>query len=410
MRKNIFYMYLAKFSGLIHPLIVIPIFSRLYTADDFGLLMYGFSTINWLSLFISYGFVLYASREIARNDNQVRVDIIVCDVIFSKLFLSLLLSIVMLLFYIAYPGQNNFLYVLSIFIGAISIGISPIWYFQGKEELKKFASYELIIFIITMALILIVYNVKLRMESCLFLISLPRFIVYFFVNYKLLFSVKKISISKKRILRLLNNSKHLFFYKLSVSFYTTGNVVLLGFFVSPSLLATYATVERVISTFVGVTSPITQSLYPRINKVMSFNRCLAKKYTYQTAALMFCIGVFGVLFLSINSSYIMQFMLDTDDLYYNSEQLLSLMSVVLPIMLLNIVLGVQYLLPNNKDAIFNAVTFLAGIFNVIWVLILVPKYDVFGMVMSVILSEIFVFACFSFVFYKNDANVLNTAN
>jgi polysaccharide transporter, PST family len=71
---------------------------------------------------------------------------------------------------------------------------------------------------------------------------------------------------------------------------------------------------------------------------------------------------------------------------------LRILSLLLPIVGVNIALGVQWMLPLGLERDLNAITLLAGLLNIGLAMALASTYKDFGMAWAVVCAEIFVAA------------------
>ena len=70
-KKNLFYSIANMLSGLLYPLVTFPYATRIMQADGIGQVNFFTSIITYITLFISVGIPVYATREIARvRDNE----------------------------------------------------------------------------------------------------------------------------------------------------------------------------------------------------------------------------------------------------------------------------------------------------------------------------------------------------
>ena len=136
--ENFFSLSILQFVTNVLPVITIPYLTRTIGLEGFGIYVFVLAFINFLDIFVSYGFRVSATDEIAKNsDDIIEVSRIFWTVIFTKLLLlscSILLLIIGILF-IPTLSINSYL----IFCGIpLLIGnlLFPVWLFQGLQNMK----------------------------------------------------------------------------------------------------------------------------------------------------------------------------------------------------------------------------------------------------------------------------------
>jgi PST family polysaccharide transporter len=81
-------------------------------------------------------------------------------------------------------------------------------------------------------------------------------------------AIRLVAISRKDLVVALCDGWQLFLSTAAISLYTTTNVVLLGFVAGSVAVGYYSAAEKLIKAAQGLISPISQSVYPRITRLM----------------------------------------------------------------------------------------------------------------------------------------------
>lgn len=396
---NVISLYGAKIAAVLFPVVIIPLISQFLSNLDFGIVMYSIAYATWLSILTNYGFILYGSRALAEATTFSQKRRIVSDVIFAKLILCIPSILITWCAFLLLPiFENNLLVIFIATFYALVLGFNPIWFYQGIQNLKLLSITEIFISLVSVIILAIEVDENSTVAEVLFYISIPKFLGYVFLYVKVISYIKGINFNLSSIKSLLVNAKQIFIYRVASSFYTTGNVILLGVVVSPSVVAMYATAERVISAAIGLTSPLTQSLYPKINVLKTQNPVLAKKYSLIALLGMTILAIAAAISIYSNSHLILEFLLPA--VSQQAIELLNYMTYLIPIMTINIVLGIQFLLPNKKDREFNLITIFAGIINLFLAIILIRFFEAKGLVMSVFIAEALVSLLFICIIKK----------
>lgn len=160
-KKNYFYNLIYQIFLIIVPLVVMPYVSRVLTPDGIGKYSFSYSINVYFTSFAALGFVTYGQRIIANNQNNKIEqsknfwEIIICRAISVaiSLGLSLILSTIDV-----FKDYNLLLFILNLNIIAVAFDIS--FFFQGNEEFSKIVVRNVIIRLITIALIFILVKKK----------------------------------------------------------------------------------------------------------------------------------------------------------------------------------------------------------------------------------------------------------
>ncbi|HIH4705008.1 TPA: oligosaccharide flippase family protein, partial [Citrobacter freundii] len=156
LKKNALSLLIMQVINYLVPLITLPYLARTLGIVQYGALNLSLSLIQYGVIFITFGFNLSATRDIAKNRGNTQI--------ISKIFWETISSKILLLFFsciILYystefiDGFNSIRYLTVIFfMQLISVAIDPLWFFQGIERLVKISIITAIIRLINIPLLL----------------------------------------------------------------------------------------------------------------------------------------------------------------------------------------------------------------------------------------------------------------
>ena len=87
--RNVFILFIVKFSGYIVPLAALPYLARVLGPGDFGSVAVAQSLSMLLSVIVEYGFVLSATREVSQfRSSPSKLKDIASRVLGAKIFLA----------------------------------------------------------------------------------------------------------------------------------------------------------------------------------------------------------------------------------------------------------------------------------------------------------------------------------
>jgi len=351
--------------------------------------MYTISSAIWLSILIEYGFNIYSTREIASGNQEGSIRVII-----GTQSAKVLISIALLPVYFILSTQfgifkNNELWAIFSWLLAIFIGISPIYYFQANEKLKTVAFTELIS---SGILLISVFGVVKNDENLIllaFLLIFTRFLAILFLTHLMMAETKLrwVKIFNLNIgLEYLKKAFHFFIFQGAISLYTSFNVVLLGMFsLSPIEVGEYASAERLIKAGLGFIGPLSQGIFPRLNKIKAQGgHGLKSIRRYALLAFLF-IGFGGMALTLIFSRFITSILFSQDAI--EISVILNILSLVIPAIALSNLFGFLHLVVERKEKSFNKIIFVAAIVNLFLSYFMIVNYGARGLAVGWVIIE-----------------------
>lgn len=380
----------VQFAGYILPLVTLPYLARVLEKEQFGLLLAAQSLAMVLALIIEYGFHLSGTREVARvHNNLSQLSLLVNGIQSAKIALLMGVVALGLLF-----GQFNTLFkehpqylILALLLAGLQ-GLNPLWYFQGKEQMKMPAALDVAgKAVATVGIFLVVQDPidawkVLAMQSIGVGLSL---LITLSWMYK---EVPPRIVPLKDVWNSLQMGFSMFFFRAAVSLYTSANILILGLLVSPTAAAYFGGAERLVKGVVGILYPVSQAVFPRMNSLLYDDPTKAKRLAQ--------ISLYILLFGSTGLALLVFFLAPDIVLlilgpgYEAAIPLMQVLSLLIPLIAVSNVLGIQWMLPLRLDRAFNTIVVAAGLINLGLILFLVPRYGTTGMAWSVVISETFV--------------------
>ncbi|MBN1968727.1 MAG: oligosaccharide flippase family protein [Candidatus Delongbacteria bacterium] len=268
--ENFFSLVVLQGANYILPLITFPYLVRVLGIEKYGLVIYALAIAQYFVIFSTYGFNLYAPREIAladKNDpkiNEIYSSVYVIKLIFTLLGFIVLYSLVKFIPALA-ENKEVFLFSYGIVLGQ---AMMPIWFFQGIEKMKLITLVDLI----SRLIYAISIFVFIRSDADFFKVPIFNSIGYIVAGLigillaKKYFAVQFYLPSFKVLLFHLKRSSSFFLSRVSVSFYTVSNTFVLGTFGSIELAGIYGIAEKLFNALQGIYHPLVNALYPFITK------------------------------------------------------------------------------------------------------------------------------------------------
>lgn len=390
--QNILALYGVHFANYLFPLITVPYLARVLGPKEWGLLAFTQAFGGYINLLVEYGFGLSATRQVAQSRDSLRRRAeLLAGVLGAKGVLTLLaiaLAGMVGGFIPAFRDHPQVLWA-GVF-WALATAYSPMWYFQGLERMRLVASLE--VGAKALVLVFIFLWVKGPDDTWKVLAlqggaSLLSTLLALYLAYR---EVPLVLPKPQGVLEALRLGWSMFVFRSAVSLYTLGNTFVLGLFAPPQVVGYYAGAEKISKAFLGLLSPVSQALYPRLSH-------LARSAPLEAARLarmgLVWMGLGGVaLGVGVWASAPLLVKIFLGEGYEAAIWPLRILAFLVPLIALSNVLGIQWMLPMGMDRPFNVIIVGAGLANLFLAVLLAPRLFHVGMALAVVASELLVTA------------------
>lgn len=399
--KNFTSLFILQIANYIFPIITLPYLVRVLGPEKYGLVNFAAAFVTYFTLITDYGFNLSATQEISVNrDNQTRVAEIFSSVITLKMMFFILSIIIFLLvvFFIPQFREHILLFIVT-FLSVIGTALFPLWFFQGIEKMNYILVITVSVRLIITAMIFILIQTENDYVKLAALNSTAQFVIgllgllIVFNKFQLKYVFPKLSLLKLQI----KNGWNLFLSTVWINLYTTSNVFILGLFAPANIVGYFAAADKVRMAFQGILSPMSQSVFPYVNKILneSYERFIG--FNKKILKIGFVIGALISLVIFIFAEPIVKIGLGAE--YYPSVIILRIIAWLPLIIILSNVLGILTMIPLNKHKAFSIILFFAAMINLIVSFVIVPVYFDIGTSISLLVTETFVTVSF-YLFIK----------
>ena len=379
---NFVSLVVLQFINYLLPLFLIPYLIHVLGIEGFGIYSFVLAIMMYGVQMSDYGFELSATYHISlHRENQLKRDEIFSSVLTIKLLIAFayLLFLTLLIFFV----DKLFLYKELLFLSfGIILGqlMFPLWFFQGIEKMRYIMylnSFSKLLFFLSVFIFV-------THEEDLYLLVLLNSISTLFVGILALyvavtqFEVKLSFQPWSRLVYYLKDGWYIFTSKFAVEFYTTANIIILGFFASPMVIGYYAVSIKIIHALGSLLDPLTRTVYPYlVNVYQSSNNNFIVK-NKQLSGVIFVIMLPVALLVGYFAEPILELITGKEVMPLNIE-ILQVFSISLMVYLY----GSQFtnmLVTIKATKFLNQILFLTAGINVIFSPIFIYFYGVMGMV------------------------------
>ncbi|MCW8810331.1 MAG: flippase, partial [Ignavibacteriaceae bacterium] len=401
--KNFTSLSILQITNYLFPLITLPYLVRVLGPEKYGLVNFAIAFAAYFTIITDYGFNLSATQQISiyRNDFK-RISEIFSSVFTLKILLFVVSTLIFFTIVLTVPIFKEYLILFEVtFLGVLGTALFPLWFYQGTERMKYILVITVSVRIITTILIFIIIQSENDFVKFAGLNTLNQFVIG--IIGLLLVSKKfriKYKFPNKSILReQLRKGWNLFLSTVWINFYTNSNVFILGLFAPANIVGYFAAADKVRMAFQGILSPMSQSVFPYVNNLLSESYDRFISFNKKLLKIALIAGAIISITVFLLAEPIVNIVLGKE--YQTSIPVLRIIAWLPMVIFISNVLGIQTMLPLNKKKSFSIILFFAAMINLTLSFIIVPMYFEIGTSISVLMTEIFVSLAF-FVFVKKN--------
>jgi len=390
--ENFISLSLLELAGYILPLITLPYLFRVLGPAKFGIISFFQALNNYFVLVADYGFNLTATKDISINrEDKYALARILTDVTFTRILLAITTFLAMLFivnFIDRFRGEQ---FIAFLFFGVV-IGqvLFPQWFFLGLERMKYITTLNVLSkFVFTVLVFVFVkkeshYYLVPLFTSIGFILTGVISLIVIYRSFGIKFKIPRFS----GILFQLKNGWQVFQSLISISFYSTVSILILGFFASDEIVGYYSAASRLIDAAKRLIRPITQTLFPYVSKKITESKeaglNVIKKSIRVLIPLMFAVSVslFTLAPLLIDIIY-----------SSSSREIVDVFRILCwtPLVIsFSAIFGLQTMLPLGMKNEYSRTYFIAAVLGLLLFLIITPVYKHIGAAVAVLSVEMFV--------------------
>jgi len=384
--KNYAYNLSYQLLVIILPIITTPYVTRVFSSNDLGTYGYFNSIVTYFILLATLGVANYGTKEISSHRNDIRKNFWgIYTLQFGATCLSILLYII-LCFAFSFM-QNPVAYILG--LSLLSKGMDISWLFQGLEDFRKITVRNI--------------TVKLVGVVSIFLFVKSPGDLYLYVSLLTVFELLgQLSMwfpahefIGKPHLDLYYAKQHLkpvillFLPQIAISLYVTLDRTMLGALASTTDVGIYDQALKLVNILLTLVTSLGSVMLPRVSNLLSKGNNEAVNRMHQISFLIYNLVIFPTIagMLIINNDFV-KFFLGND--FQEARYAIAIMIFRMFFIGWTNIMGIQILIPHNKNKEFLTSTTIPAIVSVGLNLLLLPKFGYIGAAIVSVLTEVFV--------------------
>lgn len=388
LKKNAVLNIIKTLMGIIFPIITFPYASRILLPEGIGKVNFANSIIGYFSLLASLGIGTYATREAAKiRDDKLLLKKFVKEILFIN-FISTLISYIlffMVLFFVPKLfDYRKLLLICSLTILFNTLGIN--WFYSAIEEYTYITTRTIFFQIINIFFLFIFVKTK----EDIYLYALMNVIAS--VGSSLLNFIhlhKFLSFKGKDKLEIKKHIKPIFvLFGMAVvtSIYTLLDTTMIGFLAGDEQVGFYTAATKINKMVLLVVTSCSTVLFPRLSYYIEkkdkeeFLKLLQRGFS-----ITLCLAIPCTIGLNLLSSQIT--IIFSGENYTPAIPVMKIMNPIIIIIAISNYIGIQCLIPLNKEKFTLYSVILGAICNFTLNLILIPKYKALGAGIATVCAE-----------------------
>lgn len=389
--KNTVMLYILNITKLVLPLITLPYLTRILSVEMYGVVTYVKSIMSYIQIFVDFGFILSATKEIVRVKNSKMIGKIVGNVILGKLILSFI-SLFFLCIIMAFIPilRANMLFTFLSFLPVFLTIFLLDFLFRGLEKMEVI-TYR---FLIMKGISTVLTFAFVRGNGDLLYIPILDIIGTFVAIIWINFTLKKMSLritfgKLSEILSSLKSSFSYFLSNIATTAFGALNTVVIGIVLTSNDVAYWSLIMQFVSAVQALYNPILDGVYPEMvrNQKISLIYKILLIFT-PIIIIGCCITYFGAgkaLLIVGGQKYVSQF------------YLLRLMIPILFFSFYSMLFGWPVLGAIDKVKETTITTVAASLIQILGIILLLISYN-FSLVTLALLRALTEFSLFAFRF------------
>lgn len=410
LKKILFHQQFQKLSvygfgqlfNLVTPLLVVPYIVSVCGEENFGKTAVGMAIAFFLIVFIDFGSDIIGVREVSvnRDNPELLNKIFTTTYVVKGIILLLVLTVASIIFH-SFPYFKSekimFTLGLSVLIGQF---LNPTWFLQGIENVK----WITLLNIVSKCIYLVGIFFTIKKESDYIYVNLwwglgmivSNFLVFIWIIKKHQFSF--LMVNKDEVFKHIRNDFSMFSSQIFVSLQLYAPVVLISYFGNNLMAGQYRIVEQIIVIFKTYIFLFFNYVFPRVCYLIEtdFKRGIKNWLIYNSTNFVFVL--FGMLFFYFYSYEIVSYFNPTNR--YVLSNLLEV-AVFIPLILAISIPLKQLVLAFNYKRFYVYLTSVMVLFNLLAIVILLPKFQVYGVFYSLIATDLIVIIFYLYQLKKN---------
>ena len=386
--KNYAYNLSYQLLVIILPIITTPYVTRVFSSTDLGTYGYFNSIVTYFILLATLGVANYGTKEISGHRKDIRKNFWgIYTLQFGATILSICLYILLCLS-LSFM-QNPVAYILG--LSLVSKGMDISWLFQGLEDFRKITVRNITVKLVGVISIFLFVKSANDLYLYVFLLTIFELLGQFSMWLPAREFIGKPHFDWSYAKQHLKPVVLLFLPQIAISLYVTLDRTMLGALASTKDVGIYDQALKLVNILLTLVTSLGSVMLPRVANLLSTGDHKAVNKMHQMSFLIYNLVIFPIIagMLIVNDDFV-QFFLGQD--FQDAKYAIAIMIFRMFFIGWTNIMGIQILIPHNKNKEFMISTTIPAVVSVGLNLLLLPKLGYIGAAIVSVLTEALVWA------------------
>lgn len=381
--KNYAYNFSYQLLVIILPILTTPYVTRIFSSEDLGTYGYFNSIVTYFILLATLGVANYGTKEVSANRKNIQ------PTFWGTYSLQVVAAFISIVLYLllcwSVPSmQNPVAYILG--LSLLSKGLDISWLFQGLEDFRKITIRNITVKLL--GILSIFLFVKTPNDLYLY--------VFLLTGFELLGQLSMWLPAKEFIGKphfdVVHAKEHLkpvillFLPQIAISLYVTLDRTMLGALSSTKDVGIYDQALKIINILLTIVTSLGSVMLPRVSSLLSSGDYKAVNKMHEMSFLIYNLIIFPIIagMLIVNKDFV-NFFLGKD--FQEARVAIDIMIARMFFIGWTNIMGIQILIPHNKNREFMLSTTIPAFVSVGLNLLLISSLGFVGASITSVLTE-----------------------
>ncbi len=390
-------LFSAHALGLLVPLLTVPWLARILGPEGWAPVLVAQALAAWATLVLEFGFDLAGTRDVAQAESRDAMARTAAAVQRARLLLTPLVALGVV-GVAALLGHDHRLVAGTVGF-VVARGLSPYWFFQGKQRIRAAAFVDTLGKLLPAAAMFVLVREVDDGWRVLALQAAGAALATAMLSVRMHRQHALPSVTNREAFTALRGATPMFAARAASGLYLQANTLILSLAAPAVAVAAYGGAERIVRAAINLLMPLTQALFPRISQLAKIAPTQALTEIRRTLLILVALSIASAATIALLGKTVIALLLGVS--YSSSIAVLRVLVLTLPLVAAGTVLGVYWALPWRRERLFLGAILLGGAVNLTFAAILVPRWSAMGMATAVVAAESCVTAFLALAFFKS---------
>lgn len=395
-KKNTFWLAIFQLAKMVFPFLILPILTRRLSVETYGNLTFIKTVMNFLQIFLDFGFMLSATKEIAKIKNDTnQIQQIMADTLLARLLLGGIGFLLIIILGFFFPIlDHNFLFTITSYLTVfLSIFLFD-FLFRGLEIIHvmtiRFIIMKTISFLLTIFFV--------RQDHQIILIPLFDILSSVIAIILVAFELQKrnfrlIRPKLKSSIYSLKTSLIYFLSDVSATAFNAISTIIIGLVFSSTEVALFGVSIQIIGAIQALLGQLSSGIYPIM--VRQKSRKFIQQIFQKTIPLVFLFTILIIILLPLALQVL------AGDKYAAAHPIIQILAITIFFSFISTLLGWPTLGVINQQNKVTLSTIISTIFNLVSLILLYlsSNLNLYSVTITRVITEIILF-CIRLYYYK----------